>query len=311
MRRRATSPHDALVPAARMGRAGPARVARRRRAGAGRGAPRGRRPARSRAISFGSQLDGLVAADAAGEPVRAGADLDGPARRRRVRRGRARGSTRPGCARSPAATSIPGHVAREDRVARARTEPEPSTRPRAGSCCRARSSPGARPASSAVDPSNASSTMLLDVAHAAAGRTRRAPRSASTRRRSRRCGRADAVLGPVAPWLREAAGLDGATLVVLGCGDEMAATLGAGVVDPGAVCDVMGTAEPVCAVVAGPALDPDGRRRAASARRSRRRGCSRTRAGSRAAPTAGSATSWAAAEVDAGGGAPAPTCTSC
>ncbi len=66
----------------------------------------------------------------------------------------------------------------------------------------------------------------------------------------------DHVLGPVAPWLREAAGLDGSTLVVLGCGDEMAATLGAGVVEPGAVCDVMGTAEPVCAVAPGPALDP-------------------------------------------------------
>ena len=38
----------------------------------------------------------------------------------------------------------------------------------------------------------------------------------------------------------------------------MAATLGAGVVEPGVVCDVMGTAEPVCAVVPGPVLDPDG-----------------------------------------------------
>ena len=67
---------------------------------------------------------------------------------------------------------------------------------------------------------------------------------------------ADRVLGPVAPWLRNAAGLDASTLVVLGCGDEMAATLGAGVIDPGAVCDVLGTAEPVCAVVSEPALDP-------------------------------------------------------
>ena len=38
----------------------------------------------------------------------------------------------------------------------------------------------------------------------------------------------------------------------------MAATLGAGVVEPGVVCDVMGTAEPVCAVVAEPAHDPTG-----------------------------------------------------
>ena len=59
------------------------------------------------------------------------------------------------------------------------------------------------------------------------------------------------------------------TLVVLGAGDEMAATLGAGVVEPGVVCDVLGTAEPVCAVVGEPAHDPTGRRRAASARRPR------------------------------------------
>jgi len=44
----------------------------------------------------------------------------------------------------------------------------------------------------------------------------------------------------------------------MGAGDEMAATLGAGVVEPGVVCDVMGTAEPVCAVVAEPAHDPTG-----------------------------------------------------
>ena len=36
----------------------------------------------------------------------------------------------------------------------------------------------------------------------------------------------------------------------------MGATLGAGVVEPGAVCDVLGTAEPVCAVTAEPLLDP-------------------------------------------------------
>lgn len=69
---------------------------------------------------------------------------------------------------------------------------------------------------------------------------------------------AHGVLGPVAPWLRNVAGLDASTQVVLGCGDDMAATLGAGAVEPGVVCDVMGTAEPVCAVVPEPVLDPDG-----------------------------------------------------
>jgi xylulokinase len=44
--------------------------------------------------------------------------------------------------------------------------------------------------------------------------------------------------------------------VVVGCGDEMAATLGAGVFAPGEVCDVVGTAEPVCAASAGPREDP-------------------------------------------------------
>jgi xylulokinase len=44
--------------------------------------------------------------------------------------------------------------------------------------------------------------------------------------------------------------------VVVGCGDEMAATLGAGVLAPGEVCDVAGTAEPVCAVSAEPREDP-------------------------------------------------------
>ena len=43
----------------------------------------------------------------------------------------------------------------------------------------------------------------------------------------------------------QASGLDPSTIVSVGCGDEMAATLGAGVFEPGEVCDVVGTAEPV------------------------------------------------------------------
>ena len=100
----------------------------------------------------------------------------------------------------------------------------------------------------AVDPSNASSTMLLDLetqgwCEEACSRFEVEPERLAPIRP------AHDVLGPVAPWLRDAAGLDPSTLIVLGCGDEMAATLGAGVVSPGSVCDVMGTAEPVCAVV--------------------------------------------------------------
>ena len=107
----------------------------------------------------------------------------------------------------------------------------------------------------AVDPSNASSVALLDP------RKRRwsdelldatgldpdlmVPVRAST----------DAV-GTVTEEFAQATGLARSTLVVVGCGDEMAATLGAGVRDEGEVCDVVGTAEPVCASSAQPHADP-------------------------------------------------------
>ena len=109
----------------------------------------------------------------------------------------------------------------------------------------------------AVDPSNASSTGLLDP------RTRAwSPEACDAYgvdgERLAPVVPAHAPLGPIAPWLRDATGLEPDTLVVMGCGDEMAATLGAGVVEPGVVCDVLGTAEPVCAVVASPAHDPTG-----------------------------------------------------
>lgn len=51
-------------------------------------------------------------------------------------------------------------------------------------------------------------------------------------------------------------GLSASTIVAVGCGDEMAATLGAGVEDAGEVCDVVGTAEPVCTVIDAPRTDP-------------------------------------------------------
>ena len=54
----------------------------------------------------------------------------------------------------------------------------------------------------------------------------------------------------------EASGLSPSTVVAVGCGDEMAATLGAGVFAPGDVCDVVGTAEPVCAASDEPREDP-------------------------------------------------------
>jgi xylulokinase len=64
----------------------------------------------------------------------------------------------------------------------------------------------------------------------------------------------DAV-GTITSEFAEATGLDPSTVVAVGCGDEMAATLGAGVYEPGEVCDVVGTAEPVCAASDRPRED--------------------------------------------------------
>jgi xylulokinase len=206
------------------------------------------------ALSFGSQLDGVVAAAADGTPLRpaliwcdrrAGAECAAVLERSDPERLRAL----TGC------NVDPGHVA--PKIAwLARHEPdahrEAATFAPPGSWVAWRVT-----GTLAVDPSNASSTGVLDP------RTREwAPEAceafAVDPARLPPVRRADTALGPIRGWLSEATGLDPRTLVVLGAGDEMAATLGAGVVDPGVVCDVLGTAEPVCAVVGEPAHDPTG-----------------------------------------------------
>jgi xylulokinase len=106
-----------------------------------------------------------------------------------------------------------------------------------------------------VDYSNASSTLLLDVNtktwSAIMGKAfdidlnQLAPLSAAT-----------ATLGKLRPNMAEKLGLYPAIPVMLGCGDEHAASLGAGVIKPGIVGDIVGTAEPVCAASSKPALDP-------------------------------------------------------
>ena len=64
------------------------------------------------------------------------------------------------------------------------------------------------------------------------------------------------AISTISAGFAEATGLERSTVVAVGCGDEMAATLGAGVFAPGEVCDVVGTAEPVCAASAEPREDP-------------------------------------------------------
>lgn len=205
-----------------------------------------------RGIAFGSQLDGLVPVGEDGTPV--GPALIWMDRRATEQCDRATKTIEPERLRALTGCNLdPGHVAAK--IAWLRDH-----RPEQHAAARWFLLPGSfvawRAAGElAVDPSNASSTMLMQLAdrtwcaEACEAFGVDAEMLAPIRP-------AHGALGPVSPWLRNAAGLDSSTLVVLGCGDEMAATLGAGVIEPGIVCDVMGTAEPVCAVISAPALDP-------------------------------------------------------
>ncbi len=107
----------------------------------------------------------------------------------------------------------------------------------------------------AVDPSNASSLALLDprTKRWADGVLGSAGIGASM---LPELGDATQGVGTVTSGFADASGLSPDTVVSIGCGDEMAATLGAGVFEPGEVCDVVGTAEPVCAASAEPREDP-------------------------------------------------------
>ncbi len=206
------------------------------------------------AIGFGSQLDGLVALDAAGKPLR-------PALIWMDKR------AAPECqelARSVDAEWLrkvsgcnldAGHVAAKI-VWLKRNEPE------VFAAARSFALPGSYVAMRvsgvlAVDPSNASSTMLLDV-HSRAWSSELCDAFGLDLGRLPEVRHASAVLGHPLDWFRKATGLAASTRVVLGCGDEMAATLGAGVIEAGIVCDVLGTAEPVCAVTERPVYDRSG-----------------------------------------------------
>jgi xylulokinase len=107
----------------------------------------------------------------------------------------------------------------------------------------------------AVDYSNASSLALLDPRQ----RTwadRLLDLAGIDASRLPRLGPATEPVATVTKAFAEETGLHPGTVVAIGCGDEMAATLGAGVFEPGEVCDVVGTAEPVCAASEVPREDP-------------------------------------------------------
>ena len=111
--------------------------------------------------------------------------------------------------------------------------------------------------SHAQDPANASSTMVYDVARGdfdtelceAAGLD---PAMLPPVRPS------TDVVGTLRPDVAAELGLTTRCAVVVGTGDEHAASVGAGAIESGVVVDVTGTAEPVTTVAAAPVRDPLG-----------------------------------------------------
>jgi xylulokinase len=203
-------------------------------------------------VSFGSQLDGMVACDAGGRPVRrAMIWMD-----RRA---------------EPQAAALTERISREDFYRESGTNLDSShavfkalwirdEEPDAFREAALFMPPGAfvlRAVTGevAVDPSNASSLALLDP-RTRTWSDRLLEVTGIDPERLPRLAPATEPVGTVTREFAGATGLDPSTIVAVGCGDEMAATLGAGVFEPGEVCDVVGTAEPVCAASDSPREDP-------------------------------------------------------
>jgi xylulokinase len=203
-------------------------------------------------LSFGSQLDGMVACDAQGRPVR-------PAMIWMDRRA------------EPQAAALEERISREDFYRASGTNLDSSHAVFKALWIRDEEPDAFRQATHfmppgsfvlravtgvlGVDYSNASSLALLD------------PRSRTWSDRLLDLTGMDPELlpelragteavGTISSEFARATGLHPSTVVAVGCGDEMAATLGAGVFEPGEVCDVVGTAEPVCAASDSPREDP-------------------------------------------------------
>jgi xylulokinase len=205
-----------------------------------------------RAISFGSQLDGQVALDGAGEPLR-------PCLIWMDRRAEAQAAALAERISPERFYQLSGANLDSShgvfKILWVRDE-EPEVFERASRFV----TPGTYAAWAAsgelcVDASNASSVALLDprtrswsselLEAAELDESMLAPVVAGTER-----------VGTITSEFASATGLPRSAAVVAGCGDEMAATLGAGVYAPGEVCDVVGTAEPVCAASGKPHVDP-------------------------------------------------------
>jgi xylulokinase len=203
------------------------------------------------ALSFGSQLDGMVACDESGAPVRPA--LIWMDRRAEDQASELAGRVSPADFYRLSGTNLDSSHAVFKALWIRDQEPDQFAR------VARLMPPGSYVLQEisghlAVDPSNASSLGLLDptsrkwsdelldateIAHEALPEVLPATEA----------------VGTVTPEFAAAAGLSSSTVVAVGCGDEMAATLGAGVFEPGEVCDVVGTAEPVCAASDAPRFD--------------------------------------------------------
>jgi xylulokinase len=204
-----------------------------------------------KAISFGSQLDGMVVCDAQGSPLR-NAMIWMDRRAEAQAASLAKLMPREEFYHNVGANLDSSHAVFKALWVR---DEEPELFARAARLM----PPGSYALQHAsgvcmIDYSNASSLALLDP------RTRDWSAAAldATGLEGRmlpELGPGTLAVGPVTQEFASATGLARDTCVVLGCGDEMAATLGAGVFAPGEVCDVVGTAEPVCAVSSTPRED--------------------------------------------------------
>jgi xylulokinase len=209
-------------------------------------------PSAVAALSFGSQLDGLVICDPAGHPLRP-AIIWMDRRAEPQATGLARLITPADFYQQTGVNLDSSHAVFKALWVR---DNEPDTFAAAAALM----PPGSyllRQAAGvlAVDHSNASSLGLLDPR----SRTWSAPVLGLTGLDTGMLPELTAStepVGTITAAFADTTGLRPGTLVVTGCGDEMAATLGAGVRDPGEICDVAGTAEPVCAACAEPLTDP-------------------------------------------------------
>jgi xylulokinase len=109
----------------------------------------------------------------------------------------------------------------------------------------------------AVDFSNASSTMLMDV-HTKSWSEELCKSMGIEIERLAPIQSSLTEIGTLRAEIAERMGLNPSTRIILGSGDEHAACLGAGVVRPGLVCDIAGTAEPVCVSSTKIIFDPTG-----------------------------------------------------